>query len=90
ANEKDKKISSPYEELDSVAALQALKKAANRDRIQALQGSFIRALKEKNIPLHFARGHVIENDEQLTVAIEAAEKEYFECVPLLSNCTKVK
>ena len=43
---------------------------------QKLSDKFVKTLVKKNIPLHFARGHAINNEEDISKAIAYIEAAY--------------
>lgn len=52
------------------------KELEKREQRQVLQGNFVKKLIEKKIPASFARGRIIESEDQIATMLTETEAEY--------------
>lgn len=72
--------------LNQVAALATkLEEMEKKEKRQGLQDTFIKKLTEKKIPVSFARGRLIESEDQIDTMLAEAETEYTELKQSLIN-----
>lgn len=62
-----------------------LEEMEKKEKRQGLQDSFIKKLTEKKIPVSFARGRIIESEDQIDTMLAEAETEYTELKQSLIN-----
>lgn len=65
-----------YKQLCSFNAVIA--QIEKKEKRQELQDKFIKKLTEKKIPVSFARGRIIESEDQIDTMLAEAEKDYLE------------